>query len=85
MEMRKKAWKRKEIVTLPPSYIRAPGSTHTISLVVIHKGVEVIIIRIDSPISVASFWLGKWVDWAVINHVPWGVTSTADPKIANLI
>ena len=85
MEIRKKTWERKEIVTLPPSYIQAPGSTQTISLVVIHKGVEVIVIGIGSPISIVSFWLGKWIDWAVIDHVPWDVTSSADPKIANLI
>ena len=83
--MRKKTWKRKQIVTLPPSYIRAPGLTHTISLVVIHKGVEVIIVGIGSPISIASFWLGKRVDWAVIDHMPQSVTSSADLKIANLI
>ena len=88
--MRKKTWERKEIVTLPPSYIQAPGSTHTIFLVVIHKGIEVIVVRIGSPISVMSFWLGKWVDWtvidwAVIDHMSQGVTSSTDLKIAYLI
>ena len=83
--MRKKTWERKEIVTLPPSYIRAPGSTHAISLVVIHESIEIIIVGIGSPISVASFWLGKWIDWAVIDHMSGGVTSSTDPKIAGLI
>ena len=85
MEMRKKTWERKEIVTLPPSYIRAPGLTHTIPLVVIHKGVEVIIIRIGSPINIASFRLGKWIDWAVIDHMPWGIASPTDLKVADLV
>ena len=83
--MRKKTWERKEIVTLPPSYIRAPGSTHTISLVVIHKGVEVVIVRVGSPISVVSFWLGKRVDWTIIDHMSWGVASSTDLKIAYLV
>ena len=83
--MRKKTWERKEIITLPPSYIRAPGSTCTTSLVVIHKGVEVIVVWVGSPISIASSWLSKRVDWAVIDHMPGGVTSSADPKIAGLI
>ena len=84
--MRKKTWKRKEIVTLPPSYIRAPGLTHTIFLVVIHKGVEVVVIRVGPSISVASFQLGKQVDWTVIDHMSCrGVTSSTDPKIAYFI
>ena len=83
--MRKKIWKRKEIVTLPPSYIQAPGSTHTISLVVIHEGVEVVIVRVGPPISVVSFQLGKRVDWAVIDHMSGGVTSSTDLKIAYLV
>ena len=85
MQMRKKTWKRKEIVILPPSYIRAPGSTHTISLVVIHKGVEVVIVRVGSSISVASFRLGKRVNWTVIDHMSQDVTSSTDPKIAYLV
>ena len=83
--MRKKTWERKEIVTLPPSYIRAPGLTHTTSLVVIHKGVEIIVVRIGSPISVASLWLGKRVDWTIIDHMSRGVASSTGPKIAYLI
>ena len=83
--MRKNTWEMKEIVTLPPSYIQAPGSTHTTPLVFIHKGIEVIVIRIGSPISVVSSWLSKQVDWAVIDHMSWGVTSSADSKIANFI
>ena len=83
--MRKKTWERKEIVTLPPLYIRAPGSTCTTSLVVIHQGVEVIVIRVGASISVASFWLGKWVDWTVINHMSRGVASSTDLKVAYLI
>ena len=55
MEIRKKTWDKKEIVTLPPLYIQAPGSTHTISLVVIHESIEVIVVGIGSPISVVSF------------------------------
>ena len=58
---------------------------YTISLVVIHKGVEVIVVQIGPPISASSVWLGKQIDRAVIDHVPWGITSSADPKIANLI
>ena len=50
---------RKKIVTLLPSYIRAPGLIHTISLVVIHKGVEVVVVRIGPSISALSVWLGK--------------------------
>ena len=83
--MRKKTWERKEIVTLPPSYIRAPGLTHITPLVFIHKGIEVIVIGIGSPISVVSSWLSKWVDWAVIDHMSWGITSSADSKIANFV
>ena len=83
--MRKKTWKRKQIVTLPPSYIRAPGSTHTISLVVIHKGVEVFVVRVSSPISRSSVGLVKRVDRAVIDHVAWVIASSADPKIAHLV
>ena len=83
--MRKKMWERKEIVTLPPSYIQAPGLTHAISLVVIHESIEVIVVGIGSPISVASFRLGKWIDWAVIDHMSRDVTSSTDLKIANLI
>ena len=83
--MRKKTWERKEIVTLPPLYIRAPGSTHTISLVVIHKGVEVVVIQVGPPISRSNIWLVKWVDRAVIDHVAWVVASSTDPKIAFLI
>ena len=85
METRKKTWKRKEIVTLPPSYIQAPGLICITSLVVIHKGVEVVVVGISSFISVMSFWLGKQVDWAVIDHMSWGVASSTDPKVANVI
>ena len=70
---RKKTWERKKIVTLPPSYTRAPGSICTISLVVIHKGIEVIVVWIGSPISALSVWLGKQIDQAVINHMPQGI------------
>ena len=59
--------------------------THTISLVVIHKGVEVVVVRVGPPISVASFWLGKRVDWAVIDHMSWGITPSTDPKVAYLV
>ena len=83
--MRKKTWERKEIVTLPPLYIRAPGSTHIISLVVIHKGVEVFVVRVGSPISRLSIGLVKRVDRAVIDHVAWVIASTTDPKIAHLV
>ena len=83
--MRKKTGERKEIVTLPPLYIRAPGLTHTTSLVVIHKGVEVIVVRVGASISVVNVWLGKWVDWTVIDHMSQGVASSTDPKIAYLV
>ena len=59
--------------------------THTISLVVIHKGVEVVVVQIGSPISELSIGLGKWVDRAVIDHVSWGIASSTDPKVTNLI
>ena len=85
METRKKTRQRKKIVTLPPSYIQAPGSIHSISLVVIHKGVEVIIIQVGFPISAVSIRLGKWVDWAVIDHMSQGITSSTDPKIADVV
>ena len=32
-----------------------------------------------------SVWLGKQIDWAVINHMPQGVTSSTDLKIADVI
>ena len=83
--MRKKTWERKEIITLPPSYIQAPGLTHIISLIVIHKGVEVIVVGVGPPISIVSFWLGKQVDWTVIDHMSWGVTSSTNPKIAYFV
>ena len=66
-------------------YIQVPGSIHTIPLVVIHKGAEVIVIRVGSSISVANVRLGKWIDWAVIDHMPRGVTSSTDPKVANIV
>ena len=56
-----------------------------ISLVVIHKGIEVVIVRIGSLISALSVQLGKWIDRAVIDHMPRGVASSADLKIANFI
>ena len=56
-----------------------------ISLVVIHKGVEVIIVGIGPPISAANIWLGEQIDWAVIDHMPWGVASSTDPKIADIV
>ena len=57
----------------------------TILLVVIYKGVEVVVIRVSSSISVANIWLGKRVDWAVIDHMPWGVASSTDSKVANVV
>ena len=39
---------------LPPLYTQAPGSICPIPLVVVHKGVEVIVIRVGSPISAVS-------------------------------
>ena len=57
----------------------------TIPLVVIHKGVEVVVIRVGSSISVANVRLGKWIDWAVINHMPWGVASSTDSKVADIV
>ena len=59
--------------------------THTISLVVIHKGVEIIVIRVGPPISVVNSRLGRRVDWTVINHMSWGVISSTNLKIAYLI
>ena len=32
-----------------------------------------------------NVWLGKWVDWAIINHMPQDVTSSTDLKIADII
>ena len=66
-------------------YTQAPGLIRTISLVVIHKGVEVIIVRIGPSISAASIQLGEWIDWTVINHMPWDVASSTDPKIADIV
>ena len=57
----------------------------TIPLVVIHKSVEVVVVRVGSSISVVNVWLGKWIDWAVIDHMPWGVTSSTDLKVANVV
>ena len=84
METRKNTWERKKIVTLAPLYTWAPGTTHTISLVIIHKGVEVIIVQVGSPISAVNIRLGKWIYWAIINHMPQGVTSSTDLKIADI-
>ena len=83
--IRKKTCERKKIVTLPPSYIQIPDLIHTIPLVIIHKGVEVIIVKIDPPISVANVRLGKRIDWAVIDHMPQGVASSTDSKVADII
>ena len=83
--IRKKTWERKEIVTLPPLYTQAPGSIHTIPLVIIYKGVEVVVIGVSSPISAASVWLGKWIDWAVIDHMPRDVASSTDLKVADVV
>ena len=30
-------------------------------------------------------WLGKGIDWTVIDHMSWGVTSSTDPKIADVV
>ena len=35
--------------------------------------------------SAANIWLGKWIDWAVIDHMPWGIASSTDLKIADVI
>ena len=78
-------WDRKEIVTLPPSYIQVPGSTYLILSVVIHQGVEIVVIGVSPIVSVSSVRLGKGVDWAVIDHMSQGVASPADPKIADVI
>ena len=29
--------------------------------------------------------LGKGIDWAVIDHMPWDVASSTDPKVANVV
>ena len=78
-------WERKEIVTLPPLYIRAPGLIYLTSLVVIHKGIEVVIIRVGPIVSALSIWLGKGVNWTVIDHMSQGVTSSTDSKVANIV
>ena len=76
MVTRKKTWVRKEIVTLPPLYTWAPGSIHTIPLVIIQVG---------SSINVANVQLGKWIEWAVIDHMPQGITFSTDLKVANIV
>ena len=58
MERRKNIEKIKKIVTLPLSYNGAPGSTLLSLSLVIHKGVEVIILQVGPSISVASLRLG---------------------------
>ena len=77
--------RKEENCNITPLYIRAPGSIRTIPLVVIHKGVEVVVVRVSASISVVNVWLGKQIDWAVIDHKPWGVASSTDPKVANVI
>ena len=32
-----------------------------------------------------SVQLGKWIDWTVINHMPQGITSSTDLKVADII
>ena len=32
-----------------------------------------------------NVWLGKQIDWAVINHMPWGIASSTDSKVANVV
>ena len=32
-----------------------------------------------------NIWLDKQIDWAVIDHVSWGVTSSTDLKIADIV
>ena len=32
-----------------------------------------------------SFRLGRQIDWAVIDHMPWGVASSTDLKVANFV
>ena len=56
-----------------------------IPLVVIHKGVEVIVIGVGSPISAASIWLGKWIDWAVTDHMSSGIASSTDSKVTDFV
>ena len=56
-----------------------------IPLVVVHKGVEVIVVRIGSPISAANVWLGKQIDWTVINHMSQGIASSTDLKVTGII
>ena len=76
---------RKKIVTLPPSYTQAPGLTCSHSSVAIHKGIEVVVIRVCPMVSAVSIQLDKLVDWAVIDHMFWGVTSPTDLKIADIV
>ena len=59
--------------------------THTIALVVIHKGVEIVIIRVGSPISRPGVWLVKRIDRAVIDHMAWVIAPPADSEIAYLV
>ena len=85
METRKNTWERKKIVTLPPFYTWAPGSICPTSLVVIHKGVEVIIIGVSPAISALSVRLDKQIDWAVIDHMFLGVASSTDSKVTDFV
>ena len=57
--------------------------THLTFLVVIHKGVEIVIVGVGPIISAVSVRLGKRMDWAVINHMSLGIASPADLKVAN--
>ena len=53
--------------------------------VIIHKGVEVVVVGVGPIVSALSMWLGKGIDWAVIDHMSWGVTSSTDSKIADIV
>ena len=53
--------------------------------VIIHKGVEVIVVQVGSPISRSSIGLGKQVDRTVIDHMSGGVASSTASKVANLV
>ena len=59
--------------------------TCSTSLVVIHKGIEVVVVRVSPTVSTSSHWLGKQINWAVIDHMSWGIASSTDLKIADIV
>ena len=53
-ENEKEHMRKEENCNITPLYIQAPGSIYLISSVVIHKGVEVVVVRVCPTVNAVS-------------------------------